>query len=117
MILAGAPGRPIYAVGDVIGFPALAAASMPAISTPRSHAFGQPTARTLELQPIGIDSIPEVPYVGATEVELTNDSIAYEVGVSHYRELARGQSPASQTASVRPPTTSSCWGCMPSVPT
>ncbi len=44
-----------------------------------------------ELQPIGIYSIPEVSYVGATEVELTKDSIPYEVGVSRYRELARGQ--------------------------
>jgi NAD(P) transhydrogenase len=45
----------------------------------------------LELQPIGVYTIPELSYVGATEVELTNDSIAYEVGVSRYRELARGQ--------------------------
>ena len=44
-----------------------------------------------ELQPIGIYSIPEVSYVGATEVELTADSIPYEVGISRYRELSRGQ--------------------------
>jgi NAD(P) transhydrogenase len=44
-----------------------------------------------ELQPIGIYSIPEVSYVGHTEVDLTKDSIPYEVGVSRYRELARGQ--------------------------
>jgi cation diffusion facilitator CzcD-associated flavoprotein CzcO len=55
------------------------------------HVFGKPTARMTELQPIGIFSIPEVSYVGATEVELTTDSIGYEVGVSRYRELARGQ--------------------------
>ena len=30
-------------------------------------------------------------YVGRSEVELTKDSIPYEVGVSRYRELARGQ--------------------------
>ena len=33
----------------------------------------------------------EYTYVGATEVELTKNSIPYEVGVSRYRELARGQ--------------------------
>ena len=44
-----------------------------------------------QLQPIGIYSIPEISYVGATEVDLTKDSIPYEVGVSRYRELARGQ--------------------------
>jgi NAD(P) transhydrogenase len=81
----------IYAVGDVIGFPALAATSMEQGRLAAYHAFGEPTAGMLELQPIGIYTIPEVSYVGATEFELTNDSIAYEVGVSRYRELARGQ--------------------------
>jgi NAD(P) transhydrogenase len=81
----------IYAVGDVIGFPALAATSMEQGRLAANHAFGEPTAGMLDLQPIGIYTIPEVSYVGATEVELTNDSIAYEVGVSRYRELARGQ--------------------------
>jgi NAD(P) transhydrogenase len=81
----------IYAVGDVIGFPALAATSMEQGRLAAHHAFGEPTAGVPELHPIGIYSIPEVSYVGATEVELTTDSIAYEVGVSRYRELARGQ--------------------------
>jgi len=81
----------IYAVGDVIGFPALAATSMEQGRLAAHHAFGEPTAGVPELQPIGIYAIPEVSYVGATEVELTTDSIAYEVGVSRYRELARGQ--------------------------
>ena len=81
----------IYAVGDVIGFPALASTSMEQGRLAAYHAFGEPTAGMTELQPIGIYSIPEVSYVGATEVELTADSIPYEVGVSRYRELARGQ--------------------------
>lgn len=81
----------IYAVGDVIGFPALAATSMEQGRLAAYHAFGEPTAGITALQPIGIYSIPEVSYVGATEVELTKDSIPYEVGVSRYRELARGQ--------------------------
>jgi NAD(P) transhydrogenase len=81
----------IYAVGDVIGFPALAATSMEQGRLAAYHAFGEPAPGMPELQPIGIYSIPEVSYVGATEVELTRDSIAYEVGVSRYRELARGQ--------------------------
>ena len=81
----------IYAVGDVIGFPALASTSMEQGRLAAYHAFGEPTAGMPELQPIGIYSIPEVSYVGATEVELTADSIPYEVGISRYRELARGQ--------------------------
>ena len=81
----------IYAVGDVIGFPALAATSMEQGRLAAYHAFGEPAPSMPELQPIGIYSIPEVSYVGATEVELTGDSIPYEVGISRYRELARGQ--------------------------
>lgn len=81
----------IYAVGDVIGFPALAATSMDQGRLAAYHAFGEPTDGITAMQPIGIYSIPEVSYVGATEVELTKDSIPYEVGVARYRELARGQ--------------------------
>jgi NAD(P) transhydrogenase len=81
----------IYAVGDVIGFPALAATSMDQGRLAAYHAFGEPCACMPELQPIGIYSIPEVSYVGATEVDLTKDAVPYEVGVSRYRELARGQ--------------------------
>ncbi|MGB3483940.1 MAG: Si-specific NAD(P)(+) transhydrogenase [Mycobacterium sp.] len=81
----------IYAVGDVIGFPALAATSMDQGRLAAYHAFGEPCHGMTELQPIGIYSIPEVSYVGATEVDLTKESIPYEVGVSRYRELARGQ--------------------------
>ncbi|CAN5526717.1 Si-specific NAD(P)(+) transhydrogenase [soil metagenome] len=81
----------IYAVGDVIGFPALAATSMDQGRLAASHAFGEPCHAMTELQPIGIYSIPEVSYVGATEVDLTKDAVPYEVGVSRYRELSRGQ--------------------------
>ena len=81
----------IYAVGDVIGFPALAATSMEQGRLAAYHAFGEPTDGITDLQPIGIYSIPEISYVGATEVELTKDSVPYEVGIARYRELARGQ--------------------------
>lgn len=81
----------IYAVGDVIGFPALTATSMDQGRLAAYHAFGEPCHAMTELQPIGIYSIPEVSYVGATEVDLTKGSVPYEVGVSRYRELARGQ--------------------------
>jgi NAD(P) transhydrogenase len=81
----------IYAVGDVIGFPALAATSMEQGRLASYHAFGEPANSLIALQPIGIYTIPEVSYCGATEDELTTSSIPYEVGVSRYRELARGQ--------------------------
>ena len=81
----------IYAVGDVIGFPALAATSMEQGRRAAYHAFGEYVKEDLvPLQPIGIYTIPEISYVGATEDELTSSSIPFEVGVSRYRELARG---------------------------
>ncbi len=81
----------VYAVGDVIGFPALAATSMEQGRLAALHAMGEDTHSLTALQPIGIYTIPEISYVGATESELTNQAIPYEVGLSRYRELARGQ--------------------------
>jgi NAD(P) transhydrogenase len=81
----------IYAVGDVIGFPALAATSMEQGRLAAYHAFGEPVDRLTDCQPFGIYTIPELSYVGATESELTKAAIPYEFGVSRYRELARGQ--------------------------
>jgi NAD(P) transhydrogenase len=82
----------VYAVGDVIGFPALAATSMEQGRRAAYHACGEPIDGELtHLQPIGIYSIPEISYVGLTEDELTEQSVPFEVGISRYRELARGQ--------------------------
>lgn len=81
----------IYAVGDVIGFPALAATSMEQGRLAAYHAFGEPVNSLVALQPIGIYTIPEISYCGQTEDELTSSSVPYEVGISRYRELARGQ--------------------------
>jgi NAD(P) transhydrogenase len=81
----------IYAVGDVIGFPALAATSMEQGRRAAYHACGEPVHGHLSaLQPIGIYTIPEISYVGKTEDQLTEESVPFEVGVSRYRELARG---------------------------
>ncbi|KAA9152666.1 Si-specific NAD(P)(+) transhydrogenase [Amycolatopsis acidicola] len=85
------PVEHIYAVGDVIGFPALAATSMDQGRLAAYHAFGEPAHELGALQPIGIYTIPEISYCGATEAELTSSSVPYEVGVARYRELARGQ--------------------------
>ncbi len=81
----------IYAVGDVVGFPALAATSMEQGRLAALHAMGEAGTSMSDLQPIGIYTIPEISYVGRTEAELTSETIPYEVGLSRYRELARGQ--------------------------
>lgn len=80
----------IYAVGDVIGFPALAATSMDQGRLAALHAFGEPARELQSLQPIGIYTVPEISYCGKTEAELTKEAVPYEVGISRYRELARG---------------------------
>ena len=81
----------IYAVGDVIGFPALAATSMEQGRVAAHHACGEPLHVLGGLQPIGIYSIPEISFIGRTEEQLTQASVPFEVGVARYRELARGQ--------------------------
>ncbi|MGR6916015.1 Si-specific NAD(P)(+) transhydrogenase [[Actinomadura] parvosata] len=81
----------IYAVGDVIGFPALAATSMEQGRLAAQHACGEPAGDLHELPPIGIYTIPEISFVGKSEDELTREKVPFEVGISRYRELARGQ--------------------------
>ena len=81
----------IYAVGDVIGFPALASTSMDQGRLAAAHAFDEPANELQGLQPIGIYTIPEISYCGKTEGELTREAVPFEVGISRYRELARGQ--------------------------
>jgi NAD(P) transhydrogenase len=80
----------IFAVGDVIGFPALAATSMHQERLAAYHAFGEPARELQELQPIGIYTVPEISYCGKTETELTQSAVPYEVGMARYRELTRG---------------------------
>ncbi len=81
----------IYAVGDVIGFPALAATSMEQGRLAAHHACGEPHPALGQAPPIGIYSLPEISFIGRNEDQLTADSVPFEVGVSRYRELARGQ--------------------------
>jgi NAD(P) transhydrogenase len=81
----------IYAVGDVIGFPALASTSMEQGRLAAHHACGETVREMHSLQPIGIYTIPEISFVGKTEDELTDSATPFEVGIARYRELARGQ--------------------------
>jgi len=82
----------IFAVGDVIGFPALASTSMEQGRLAALEAFGLRDDRVVpDIYPYGIYTIPEISTVGATEELLTQESIPYEIGVARYREIARGQ--------------------------
>ena len=81
----------IYAVGDVIGFPALASTSMEQGRLAAAHAFGATTRSFPASFPYGIYTIPEISYVGRNEEELTKEKIPYEIGRAEYKETARGQ--------------------------
>lgn len=81
----------IYAVGDVVGFPALASTSMEQGRRAARHALTEEIPRALENFPLGIYSVPEISMVGRTEDELKKAGIPYESGVAHFRETARGQ--------------------------
>jgi NAD(P) transhydrogenase len=82
----------IYAVGDVVGFPALASAAY----TQGRIAAGHICGRDIDCQsigqiPTGIYTMPEISSVGKTERELTAAGIPYEVGNAQFKSLARAQ--------------------------
>ena len=91
----------IYAVGDVIGFPALASTSMEQGRLAVCHAFGVPTNSIPDLFPYGIYAIPEISMVGKTEAQLTDAGIPYEAGIALYSELARGQLLGDETGMLK----------------
>ena len=41
--------------------------------------------------PYGLYTIPEISMIGKNEEELTTERVPYEVGVAHFREIARGK--------------------------
>jgi NAD(P) transhydrogenase len=81
----------IYAVGDVIGFPSLAATSMHQGRLAMAHALGLGVNGEGATLPYGIFTIPEISMVGETEAQLTAASVPYEIGQAFFREIARGE--------------------------
>lgn len=82
----------VLAVGDAIGFPALASTSMEQgrVAVCRAFGFDYKQAVT-ELLPYGIYTIPEVSALGETEQSCRDKNIAIAVGRAHYAENARGK--------------------------
>jgi NAD(P) transhydrogenase len=90
----------IYAVGDVVGFPALASASMEQGRRAVCHMMGQ-TFKPCRNMPYGLFTIPEISTVGKNEEELTQERVPYEVGIARYSEIARGQITGDQTGLLK----------------
>jgi NAD(P) transhydrogenase len=91
----------IYAAGDVIGFPALAATSMEQGRLAANHMFGAHATNSAYPLPYGVYTIPEISMIGKTERQLTEEKIPYEVGIARYEELARGQILGDQTGRLK----------------
>lgn len=81
----------IYAVGDVIGWPALASAAYDQGRAASNAIFNPHEFAALSEVPSGIYTIPEISTIGLNERELTERKIPYEVGKAYFRNIARAQ--------------------------
>ncbi|MDB4900615.1 MAG: sthA [Gemmatimonadetes bacterium] len=81
----------IFAAGDIIGYPSLAATSSEQGRLAACHALGANATPMAAHFPIGIYAVPEISMVGETEQTLTKGKVPYEIGIARYREIARGQ--------------------------
>lgn len=81
----------VYAVGDLIGAPALAASSSEQGRLAALHAFTGQCNEFPDTFPYGIYTIPEISSVGVLETQLAARSIPYVVGKAPYKILARGK--------------------------
>ncbi len=81
----------IYAIGDVIGQPALASTAMEQGRLVVDYAFNKRYEKTLpSILPMAIYTVPEISTVGITEDALKEFGFDYEVGRANYLQIARG---------------------------
>ncbi len=81
----------IYAVGDVVGWPSLAATSIVQGRIAALNALRIRRESFPKIFPIGIYTIPEISYVGITEEEARGRGYKITIGTCKYDELPRGQ--------------------------
>jgi NAD(P) transhydrogenase len=81
----------IYAIGDVIGWPALASAAYDQGRAAAAIIAAPDEVRCVSEVPTGIYTIPEISSVGKTERQLTEEKIPYEVGQAFFKNIARAQ--------------------------
>jgi NAD(P) transhydrogenase len=92
----------IYAAGDVIGFPALAATSMEQARVAMCHAFDlKYKSQVSTLLPMAVYTIPEIAAVGETEESCREKGIPYVVGRASYGGNSRGQIVGDVTGLVK----------------
>ncbi len=81
----------IYAVGDVIGWPSLAATSIIQGRLATMHALKLRADTFPKIFPFGIYTIPEISFIGITEEEARQRDYKIVIGKCKYHELPRGQ--------------------------
>jgi len=81
----------IYAIGDVIGWPALASAAYDQGRAAAADITDMEDFRFVSEVPTGIYTIPEISSVGKNERELTEAKVPYEVGQAFFKNIARAQ--------------------------
>jgi len=81
----------IYAVGDVIGFPALASCSMEQGRRALCHSLGEEPSTPFENVPMGIYTIPEISSIGLSEAAAKEKHGDIIVGYADFSNIARGQ--------------------------
>lgn len=82
----------IYAVGDVIGFPALAATSMEQGRIAACHMFNLDFKKQMTpIMPIGIYTVPAVSMVGLSIADVKKENLDVVIGRAPYRNNVRGR--------------------------
>jgi NAD(P) transhydrogenase len=82
----------IFAVGDLIGFPALASTSMDQGRVAVTHMFNLVGVERVDhCFPMGVYTIPEVTCVGLTEEDAKKNKLTYYVGRAWYKNTPRGR--------------------------
>lgn len=91
----------IFAVGDVIGPPALGSTSMEQGRRAVCHALGLDPGPRFEMVPIGIYSVPEIACIGLTEAQVRERYGGVLVGRADLREVARAHIAGHQSGMLK----------------
>lgn len=82
----------IYAVGDVIGFPALASTSMEQGRIATAHMFETKDVESIaHILPFGIYTVPEISCAGITEEDAIAQGLSYGKGIAYHKKMPRGK--------------------------
>lgn len=92
----------IYAVGDVVGFPALASTSMDQGRVAVAHIFKTKDIEKIStILPYGIYTVPEISTVGITEEEAKKQELSYNVGIARHADMPRGKIMGAKTGMLK----------------